>query len=133
LTTWRPCLILDGFEYDTMPSRRILQINGLIRKHLGEIIAREVDFKSGVIVTISKVETTPDLRGVRVSVSVFPEIEEEYVMKTFRHEIGTIERKLHGFLHMKPLPRISFAFDPTESKADEIEHLLKTLETEGDS
>ena len=116
-----------------MTSRRILQINELIRKHLGEIIAREVDFKPGVIVTIAKVDTTPDLRHSRISVSVLPETEEEYAMKTLRHEARGIEVDLHGLLYMKPLLKISFRFDTTESKADEVEYLLRKIDAEENS
>jgi ribosome-binding factor A len=116
-----------------MISRRILQINELIRKHLGDIIAREVDFKPGLIVTIAKVDTTPDLRHTRVGISVLPETEREYAMKTLRHEAWKIESGLHGLLYMKPLPKLSFRFDETESKADEVEHLLKRIEEEENS
>lgn len=116
-----------------MSSRRILQINELIRKHLGEIIAREVDFKPGVIVTIAKIDTTPDLRHTRIGISVLPETEKEYAIKTIRHEARPIEKQLHVLLYMKPLPKLSFRFDETESKADEIEHLLKQIKEEGNS
>lgn len=113
-----------------MGSRRLLQVNELIRKRLGDIIARDVDFKAGVLTTISKVDTTPDLRHVRVSVSVLPESEIRYAMETLRHEKGKIQKNLHQGLYMKPLPKIMFSFDPTEGKADEIEHILKSLENE---
>lgn len=116
-----------------MPSRRILQINELLRKHLGEIIAREVDFKPDIIVTISKVDTPPDLRNTRVSVSVLPESEEHYAMETLRKERLAIQKLLHSRLYMKPLPKVTFVFDPTESHADEVEHLLKAIEDEPDS
>lgn len=114
-----------------MPSRRILRVNELLRKHLGEIIAREVDFKPGIIATIAKIDTTPDLRNTRVSVSVLPESEERYAMETLRKERIAIQKLLHERLYMKPLPKITFAFDPTESHADEVEHLLKIIEDEG--
>lgn len=113
-----------------MESRRLLQINDLLREHLGEIISKDVSFKPGVLVTISRVRTSPDLRSSRVSVSVFPETETGYAMKTLGHESHRIEHTLHGLLHMKPLPRISFTPDSTAIRADEIEKILKSLEDE---
>ncbi len=108
-------------------SHRILQINGLIREHLGNIFLREVSFKVGTLVTITKVDTSADLRHSRILVSVFPETESVYALKTLEHEKGAIQKALHRKLHMKPLPVISFHCDPTGENADIIEKLLIEL------
>lgn len=109
-------------------SKRIIQVNDLIRAHLGEIFAHEINLKPGVLATITKVDTTPDLRRSAISISVFPETEERFVMKTVEKERHGIEKALHARLYMKPLPKLTFSFDPTESRADEIERILKSLE-----
>jgi ribosome-binding factor A len=109
-------------------SQRTIQINELLRSHLGEIFSREISFKEGVLATITRVSVTPDLRHAAVSVSAFPEAEANYVLKTLKKERGKIQKNLNRLLYMKPLPILSFSFDPTESKADEIERILKTLE-----
>ena len=109
-------------------SQRIVQINELLRSHLGEIFSREITFKDGILATITRVAVTPDLRRASVSVSAFPESEKDYVLNTLKKERGKIQKKLNELLYMKPLPLISFGFDPTESKADEIERILKSLQ-----
>ena len=108
-------------------SQRITQINELIRSHLGEIFSREISFKEGVLATITRVSITPDLRHAPVSVSAFPESEADYVLNTLKKNRGKIQKLLNQRLYMKPLPLITFGFDPTESKADEIERILKSL------
>lgn len=108
-------------------SQRITQINELIRSHLGEIFSREISLKEGVLATITRVSVTPDLRHAPVSVSAFPESEADYVLNTLKKNRGKIQKLLNQRLYMKPLPLISFGFDPTESKADEIERILKSL------
>lgn len=108
-------------------SHRILQINELIREHIGEIISREVSLKTGVLTTITKVETSPDLRHAKAWVSIFPEHEEHYVMRTLSHERGRVQKSLYRKLHMKPMPVISFHHDQTEQNADVIEKLLLEL------
>ncbi|NTW13634.1 MAG: ribosome-binding factor A [Candidatus Moranbacteria bacterium] len=113
-------------------SHRILQINGLIRELLGEILLREVNFKPGVLATISKVDTSPDLRNSRVYISVLPENEFNYVLKTLRYERKRIQHELHGKLQMKPMPKISFEYDPTESRADTVEKILKIIDAESE-
>jgi len=109
-----------------MPNR-IEKINALIQKNISEILTRELSLKPGVFVTISKVDTTPDLRYTRVSVSIFPEKEESYVMQALKNEIYTLQGALNKTLTMKPLPKIEFKVDLTESKADEVEKLLRQI------
>lgn len=109
-----------------MPSR-INKINELIKHHIGEIILKDLSLKEGVFLTVVKVDTTADLRYTRVFVSIFPEKETDYVMRTLEKEIYHLQGILNKKLSMKPLPRIEFKLDLTESKADEIERLLKKI------
>jgi len=107
--------------------KRIEKVNELIKKYLGEILLRNLDLKSGVFVTIAKVDTTPDLRYTRVFVSIFPEKDTDYALKTFNKELYKIQGFLNRKLSMKPLPKIEFKLDLTESKADEIEKLFQEI------
>jgi ribosome-binding factor A len=108
-------------------SERIQKVNELIRQHVNDIILKELSLKGDVFVTISKVDTTPDLRYTRIFISIFPEQERTYAMKTLGHEIFRIQGALNKKLRMHPLPKIVFQLDTTESKADEIERLLKEI------
>lgn len=108
-------------------SQRISKINELIKAHINDIILKELSLKEGVFVTIAKVDTSSDLRYTRIFVSVFPEGERRYIMKTLEKEIYKIQGALNKKLHMRPLPKIIFRLDITESVADEIEKLLKEI------
>lgn len=105
-------------------SRRLEKVNELIQQQTAEIIARELDLKPGVFVTVTRIDTTPDLRYTRIFVSIFPQKEANYVMKTLDKEVYRLQGALNKKLVMKPLPRIEFIEDFTESKADEIEKIL---------
>jgi ribosome-binding factor A len=106
---------------------RIAKINELVKHYVNDIILKELSLKEGVFVTISKVDTTPDLRYTRVFTSIFPEKEISYAMSTLEKEIFRIQGILNKKLHMRPLPKIEFRLDMTESKADEIEKILKDI------
>ena len=110
-------------------SLRIKKINELIRKHISEILQKEVSLKSGVFVTIMKVDTSRDLRYARLFISVFPEKEKEYAVKTLQNERVNIQKVLHKKLATQPLPKIEFIADDTESKADEVERILQSLKS----
>ena len=106
---------------------RIERINELIKQHTNNIILKDLSLKDGVFITIAKVDTTPDLRYTRVSISVFPYKESDYALKTLNKEIYTIQGALNKKLAMRPLPRIEFILDSTEEEADKIEKILKEV------
>lgn len=108
-------------------SERIQKINKLIKKHISEILTRELSLKPGIFLTVSKVDTSQDLRYTRISLSVFPLKESGYSMKTIAKEIYAIQGALNKKLDMKPLPRLEFHLDTTEEEADKIEKILLKL------
>jgi ribosome-binding factor A len=108
-------------------SLRQEKVNALIKQQVAELMTREINFKTGILVTISKVDTSPDLRYTQIFVSVFPEKESEYAIKTLKKESFNLQGKLNKKIVMKPLPRIEFKLDPTEIKADEVEKLLQQI------
>ena len=108
-------------------SDRIVKLNKLIKEHLGEIFQRELAIKPGLFLTIAKVDTTPDLRYTRVSISVFPYKEADYALKTLNKEIYRIQGALNKKLAIRPLPRLEFVLDSTEEEADKIEKILTEI------
>jgi len=109
-------------------SQRIEKVNELIRHHINDIILKDLSLKGGVFITIAKVDTSPDLRYTHISLSVFPEKDRNYVMSTLKKEMYKIQGILNKKLSMRPLPRVDFRLNITESKADEIEKLLKEIQ-----
>jgi len=110
-----------------MTFSRVDRVNELIKETLAKIIAEEVDIPLGVFVTISKVDTSRDLRYARVFASVFPEKKFGETLRTLGKKIYFIQGKLNKQLNMRPLPRIEFVPDKTEAEADKIEKILKEI------
>ncbi len=108
-------------------SSRIDKINELIRNAVAEIISREIEIPPGVFLTVTKVDTSGDLRYARVFVSVFPEKKFGQTIEHLNKKIYLIQGTLNKKLSMKPLPRIEFVVDKTEAEADKIEKLLKNI------
>jgi len=106
---------------------RIEKINELIKTNISHLLTRELSLKSGVFITISKVDTTSDLRYTNVFFSIYPEKETGYAQIALKKEMYAIQGALNKMLVMKPLPKIIFKLDTTESKADEIEKILKEI------
>lgn len=94
---------------------------------MSEILSRDLNLKPGIFITISKVDTTKDLRYTRIFISIFPQKETEYTVKTLEKEKHSIQGILNKKLHLKILPRIEFKVDTTEAEADGIEKILKKI------
>lgn len=108
-------------------NNRVVRVNELIKQDINDIILKELSLKEGVFITIAKVDTSPDLRYSRIFVSIFPERETGYALKTLQKEIFNVQGILNKKLSLKPLPKIKFELDTTEVQADKIEKLLKEI------
>ena len=108
-------------------SKRIEQINELIRKELGKIILREIDFPQGIMVTITRVETSVDLGQSKVYVSVLPEEKLKMAFGILNQNIYDIQQGLNKRLKMRIIPRIFFAREKETAEAGRIEELLERL------
>jgi ribosome-binding factor A len=106
---------------------RVDRINELIKETLAKIISEEIDFPLDVFVTVTRVDTSRDLRYARVFLSVFPEKKFGEALRALSRKIYFLQGKLNKKLTMKPLPRIEFVSDKTEAEADKIEKLLKSI------
>ena len=111
-------------------SFRIQKVNSLIKEQIAEILTRELNLKSGVFLTVVKVDTTRDLRYTRIFISVFPEEDRKYVLTALRNEKVNIQKILHNKLHLKIMPKVIFKLDTTEAEADEIEKILRKIKKE---
>jgi len=109
---------------------RLLKINESIKEILSSVIAAErlKDPRVG-FVTVTGVETSPDLRHARVYVSVLgKKAEREATLKALDKSRGYLQTRLNASLHMKRTPQLEFRYDGTLDNALHIEKLLKREE-----
>lgn len=87
---------------------------------------------SAVMVTVTEVVMSPDLRTGRVFVSVFPEEEAKVrdVLEGLRSAVGEIKRAVHDRLALRYTPGLSFAFDASIANGSRFETLLKRIHAE---
>ena len=108
-----------------MTTQRILKINKLIKQELGKIILTNVDFSKNVILTITKVDTSADLRYADVFISVLPDEMSVEIEKELKEIIYFIQGKLNKKLFMKPLPRIKFVIDRSGEYVEKIGKIIE--------
>ena len=108
-------------------SKRIKQVNELIRSSLGRIILEEIEMPNNILVTVVKVETSPDLKHARIFISVVPDNKSLSTIKLLRSKKGKIQHELGKNIVMKFTPKISFTVDYTEREASKIDDILDNL------
>lgn len=108
-------------------SHRIAQINELIKQELNNLIVSEIEFPRGCLATITKVETSKDLRHAKIWISVIPAYFLKKVLDKLNSNAGHLQFLLNKQLSLKPLPRIKFMVDKSEESAAEIDALLDRI------
>ncbi len=108
-------------------SERIQRVNQLIKRELGQILLKEIEFPSGILVTLTRVETSVDLKQAKIYVSAIPRIKLDIVLKILNRQIHPLQQKLNKRLRMRPLPKIMFVEEKETSEAGRIEEILVRL------
>jgi ribosome-binding factor A len=101
------------------------RINEVLREVIGSAISADLSDPRIGFVTVTSVETSPDLRTARVHVSVLgSESERESTLAALRSSHGVIQSKIAAETQMKRTPSLSFHYDDTAEKGMRISRLL---------
>ena len=95
-----------------MASNRILLINEEIQKELSSLLRTVKDPRvQDVMISITRVETTPDLRYTKVYVSFLQEDKAGEAMKGLKSAAGYLRRQLGTNLRLRYAPEIVWSLD----------------------
>ena len=109
-----------------MPTARMRRVNEAIREILGDAITTELKDPRIGFVTVTEVDTSPDLRAARVYVSVLGTPEErEESLAGLRSSHGFLQGRIAGAMRMKRTPTLTFEYDESVDRGDRISRLLE--------
>lgn len=111
-------------------SSRIIKINKHLQRTVGEILLKEADLPPGVLVTISRVETTSNLRFSTIWLYISPSEQASEVLDSLQKQMYDIQGSLNRSLQFRPLPRIRFRHDIGNDYAETINQKLDELKQE---
>jgi ribosome-binding factor A len=101
------------------------RVNETIREILGDAIATELKDPRIGFVTVTEVDTSPDLRSARVYVSVLGnEDERERSLEGLRSSHGVLQGKIASAMRIKRTPTLTFEYDESLDRGDRISRLL---------
>jgi ribosome-binding factor A len=109
-----------------MATARMRRINEVLREVVGASISGELSDPRIGFVTVTSVETSPDLRTAKVYVSVLgSDQEREASLAALRSSHGVIQSKIAAETRMKRTPTLSFHYDETVEQGVRISRLLE--------
>ena len=111
-----------------MASNRIGRINEEIQRELANLILTVKDPRVHGLVSITAVETTPDLRYAKVFVSVLDQSDVNEVVKGLKSAGGYLRRELGGKLSLRYTPELMFQRDDSRAEGAHILELIEKLD-----
>ena len=94
---------------------------------------KEIEFPKGSLVTITRIEVSPDLETARTYISVIPEIFAERVFQILDKTLGFIQRKLYKRVRIRKNPKIIIEREGATKEADNIESILEKIRRDENS
>ncbi len=108
-----------------MPTERMRRVNEVMREVIGSAIATELEDPRIGFVTVTSVETSPDLRSARVHVSVLgDDAERAATLAGLRSSHGVLQARIAREMRIKRTPTLSFHYDETPERGVRISRLL---------
>ena len=120
-----------------MKSVRIERINSEIQKAISHIIDNDIrDPQIDAIISVSSVETTPDLSYCRVYITSIGTTPIDEVVNRIKGAAGFIRGRLSKMIKLRITPRLEFVKDNSIEYSSKIDDILKgityTTEPEGE-
>jgi ribosome-binding factor A len=103
------------------------RVNAAVREVLSETVGELKDPRIG-FVTVTGVETTPDLRAARVYVSVLgSERKREESLAGLEAAHGVLQARIARELRLKRTPQLTFEYDESVERGVRMSHLIDEL------
>src|ERR671934_701954 len=108
-----------------MPGSRMRRVNEAVREVVSGHIADDLKDPRIGFVTVTGVETSPDLRRARVYVSVLgSDDQKQQALEGLRSSAGFLQSKVGEELRMKRTPTLEFHYDDSIDRGMRISELL---------
>ena len=111
-----------------MKSVRIQKINAEMQKAISHIIDNDIrDPQIDAIISVTEVDTTPDLSYARVYITSIGKTPTDEVLNRIKGAAGFIRGKLSHLINLRITPRLEFMLDTSLEYSLKIDSILKNI------
>ena len=115
-----------------MASNRIGRINEEIQRELAALIPTVKDPRVTGMISVTAVETTPDLKYCKVFVSMLDKSDCAQVLKGLKSASGYLRRELGRALNLRYTPELMWELDDSITYGAKMLKLINSLDTGSD-
>ena len=108
-----------------MANNRMGRINEEIQRELASLIPSVKDPRVTGMISVTAVETTPDLKYAKIFISVLDKSDSAQVLKGLKSASGWLRRELGHSLNLRYTPELSFVRDDSIDKGAHILDMLR--------
>ncbi len=112
-------------------SFRTRRVAELVRDELSRLLIAEFQDADSGLLTITRVEVTPDLLIARVYLSIFGGGDPQGVLERIERTRGALRHALASRVKLKYNPELFFALDPGLEHQDRIDQLIEETKKHG--
>ena len=108
-----------------MANNRIGRINEEIQRELSTLIRSVKDPRVTGMISVTAVDTTPDLKFAKIYISVLDKSDVTQVLKGLKSAAGWLRRELGHSLNLRYTPELTFVRDDSIDQGAHILDLLR--------
>ncbi len=110
-----------------MATRRQKKVASLIKEELSRLLIEEIQDSSSGLITITRVEMSPDLKTAHIYLSIFGSEQKETIFELLDKEKGYLRKSIASKVKLKYNPLLIFSFDPHPDYEAKIDKLLENI------
>lgn len=112
-------------------SHRVEKIESTLARAVQEVLRRGLhDPRARGLISVTRVDVSPDLHNAIVFVSILPEEHQDLTMHALKHAARHIRREAGELMAIRRLPELDFRLDLSLKKQAEVFEVLSKVEQE---
>ncbi len=117
-------LLRNCYKINGIMSFRQEKVSSLLKSVAASFIQKEIPIATGILISVTGVNLSKDLKMASVLVSVFPEKKEKETVKILKRNRSRLREYAKPFLKMKFLPYFEIEIDKGEKRRQRIDEIL---------
>jgi ribosome-binding factor A len=110
-----------------MATRRQKRVASLIKEELSHLLIEGIQDSSSGLITITRVEMSPDLKTAHIYLSVFGGEQNEAIIELLNGKKGYLRKSIASKVKLKYNPLLIFSFDPNPDYEAKIDKLIENI------
>jgi len=110
-----------------MATRRQKRVASLIKEELSHLLIEGIQNSSSGLITITRVEMSPDLKTAHIYLSIFGGEQDEATLELLDEKKGYLRKSIASKVKLKYNPLLIFSFDPNPDYEAKIDKLIEKI------